>query len=126
MDELAAGRAVAEIPPELIGLFRPSVQPFLMSEFKYDPAEEMARLDIPVLIVQGTTDVQITVEDAKRLAAAKRDAKLVILEGMNHTLRQAATQAEQVKAYYDTSLPLAPRLVDEITTFLKQSLGKSS
>ena len=124
IDELAAGRMVADPPKELASLFRPSVQPFLISEFKYDPAQELAKLEVPVLIVQGTTDVQVKVEDAKTLAAAKKDAKLVIIEGMNHTLRQASTQAEQVKAYYETSLPLAPTLADKMGTFLKQALGK--
>jgi uncharacterized protein len=125
IDELAAGRLVADPPKDLAGLFRPSVQPFLISEFKYDPAQELAKLEMPVLIVQGTTDVQVKVEDAKALAAAKKDAKLVIIEGMNHMLRQASTQAEQVKAYYEASMPLSPTLGDEIGTFLKQALGKA-
>jgi uncharacterized protein len=125
IDELVAGRIVPDPPRELTSLFRPSVQPFLISEFKYDPAKEIAKLEIPVLIVQGTTDVQIKVEDAKVLAAAKKDAKLVIIEGMNHTLRQASTEAEQLKAYFDPSLPLAPKLADEVAGFLKKALGKS-
>lgn len=125
IDELVAGRTVADPPKELASLFRPSVQPFLISKLKCDPAQEMARLEMPVLIVQGTTDVQTMVEDAKVLAAAKKDAKLVIIEDMNHTLRKASTQAEQAKAYSDPSLPLAPKLAEEIATFLKQSLAKA-
>lgn len=85
----------------------------------------MAKLEIPVLIVQGTTDLQIKVEDAKALAAAKKDAKLVIIKGMNHTLRLASTLQEQMKAYYNTSLPLAPTLADEIAAFLTKALAKS-
>jgi pimeloyl-ACP methyl ester carboxylesterase len=124
IDELVAGRTVADPPKELASLFRPSVQPFLISKFKYDPAQELARLEMPVLIVQGTTDVQTGVEDAKVLAAAKKGAKLVLIEGMNHTLKKASTQVEQAKAYLDPSLPLAPNLRDEIATFLRQALVK--
>jgi uncharacterized protein len=124
IDELVAGRIVADPPKELAALFRLTVQPYLISQFKYDPAEEMAKLDIPVLIVQGTTDVQIKVEDAKALAAAKKDAKLVIIEGMNHTLRLASTQSEQIKAYYETTQPLAPKLAGEIGAFLTKTLVK--
>jgi uncharacterized protein len=91
---------------------------------KYDPALQMAKLEIPLLIVQGSTDVQVKVDDAKALATAKKDAKRVIIEGMNHTLRQASTQTEQVKAYYESSLPLAPTLADEMGTFLKKALAK--
>jgi pimeloyl-ACP methyl ester carboxylesterase len=124
IDELVAGRTVTEVPKELASLFRPSVQPFLISKFKYDPAQELARLRMPVLIVQGTTDIQIAVEDAKVLAAAKKDAQLVLIEGMNHTLRKAVTPAEQAKAYTDPSLPLAPRLVEEIAAFLRPAFAK--
>jgi pimeloyl-ACP methyl ester carboxylesterase len=124
IDELVAGRRVAEIPKELTSLFRPSVQPFLISKFKYDPAQELAKLKMPVLIVQGTTDLQSRVEDAKALAEARKDAKLLLIEGMNHTLRKASTQAEQTKAYFDPSLPLAPGLADDIATFLQQALRK--
>jgi pimeloyl-ACP methyl ester carboxylesterase len=125
IDELVAGRTVADTPKELASLFRPGVQPFLISKFKYDPARELARLEMPVLIVQGTTDVQTAVEDAKVLAAAKKDAKLVLIDGMNHMLRNASTPAEQAKTYFDPSLPLAPRVSDEIATFLRPALAKS-
>jgi uncharacterized protein len=123
IDELVAGRTVADVPKELVSLFRPSVHLFLISKFKYDPARELARLQMPVLIVQGTTDVQTMVEDAKVLAAAKKDARLVIIEDMNHMLRKASTQAEQSKSYLDPSLPLVPELTDEVAAFLRQSLA---
>lgn len=121
-DELEAGRKVPEPPPQLASLFRPSVQPFLISEFKYDPARELAALDLPVLIVQGTTDVQVTPEDARRLAAAKKGARLCLVEGMNHLLRHATTPAEQRQAYFTTSLPIEPKAIEETATFLKQAL----
>jgi pimeloyl-ACP methyl ester carboxylesterase len=124
IDELAAGRTVPDPPRQLAALFRPSVQPFLISKFKYDPAKEIARLKMPVLIVQGTTDPQTPLADAKLLAAAKKDARLVVIEGMTHTLKKAATQVEQFKAYFDPSVPLAPELVKEVAAFLKEAFGK--
>jgi uncharacterized protein len=124
IDELVAGRTVAEPPRALASLFRPTVQPFLISKFLYDPAKELARLEMPVLIVQGTADVQTAVEDARALAAAKKDAKLVLIEDMNHTLKKTSTPAEQAKAYIDPSLPLAPKVSEEIATFLRQAVGK--
>jgi pimeloyl-ACP methyl ester carboxylesterase len=84
IDELVSGRTVPDPPRELAALFRPNVQPFLISKLKYDPAREIAKLKIPVLIVQGTTDVQSSVEDAKVLTAAKKDAKMVLLEHEPH------------------------------------------
>ena len=124
IDELVAGRPVPDVPKELAGLFRPSVQPFLIAECKLDPAEEMARLKMPVLIVQGTTDLQVAVVDAKTLAAAKKDAKLLLLDGMNHVLRKASSQWQQLRSYYDSSQPLMPGLTEEVVAFLREALAR--
>jgi alpha-beta hydrolase superfamily lysophospholipase len=118
--ELEAGRTVASPPPELVALFRPSVQPYLISWFKYDPAAELAKLNKPVLIVQGTTDIQVGVDDPKALAAAKPEAKLVLIEGMNHILRAAPTdRAANVATYTNAALPLKPELMPTLASFVQ-------
>ena len=68
IEQLEKGKTVDSIPPLLNMLFRPSVQPYLISCFKYDPAVEISKVKCPVLIIQGTTDIQIQVEDAKKLS----------------------------------------------------------
>jgi pimeloyl-ACP methyl ester carboxylesterase len=128
MTELAAGREVPEkeMPSMLIPLFRPSVQPYLISEFKYDPAAILAKLDGPTLVISGTTDIQVPVVDGKRLAEAKPGIKHCIVEHMNHVLKQTdkTGKLEQLPMYMDPTIPLHPKLVDEIAKFLKQSFGK--
>nr|WP_295660871.1 alpha/beta hydrolase [Polymorphobacter sp.] len=120
LDSLVAGKPVAAPPPELLALFRPSVQPYLMSWLPLDPAKELAKLKVLVLIVQGSTDLQIGEGDARALAAAKPDAKLVIIPGMNHVLKTApADRAANVATYHDPNLPLAPGLVDAIAGFVE-------
>ncbi len=121
--ELAAGRKVAGPSKELAMLFRPSVQDYLISYFRYDPSREIAALEMPVLIVQGTTDLQTPVDDARRLVAAKRGARLLLVEGMNHVLKRATTPDEQKAAYDDPSVPLAPDLVEGIAKFLDESMA---
>jgi alpha-beta hydrolase superfamily lysophospholipase len=120
IDELVAGRRVKDVPPELVMLFRPSVQPYLMSWLKYDPAKEIAGLKIPILVVQGTTDLQTSAEDAKLLATNNQNARLVTIENMNHVLKNASstTLIGQAKAYSDPSVPLEPRVVDEVVGFV--------
>jgi len=119
LDELVAGRTVTDVRKDLAALYRPSVQPYLISWFKYDPVrEEVAALEVPVLIVQGTTDLQISVDDAKRLAAANKEAKLRLIDGMNHVLKHATVPAEQQAAYTDPSLPIKAQALQEITAFL--------
>ena len=112
-------KGIAAVPAIGNALFRPSVQPYLISWFQYDPAEEVARLEMPVLIVQGTTDIQVRVEDAELLSAAQPAAELVILEGMNHVLKDApATRALNLAAYANPNLPLTDGLVEAITSFI--------
>jgi len=120
--ELAAGRTVAEVPKLLDSLFRPSVQPYLISYFKYDPAREIAELHVPVLLVQGTTDLQVLVDDAKVLAAAKKDAQWLEIKEMNHVLKHAKTLDEQMATYSDPKTPLAPGLLEGIAAFLHKAL----
>jgi uncharacterized protein len=115
---LLAGKTVPSPDPLLSELFRPSVQPYLISEYRYDPAAEIAKLKIPVLIVEGTTDLQVGATDANRLAAADPQAKLVVVAGMNHMLRDAANRQQNLATYVKPALPLDPKLVPAIAAFL--------
>lgn len=113
LDSLAGGHTVADVPKELFALFRPSVQGYLISWMKHDPAADLAALVVPsVLVVQGSTDIQVPVADAQRLAASRPDAKLLVIDGMNHVLKAAdASNASQQDAYTNPELPLVPELV---------------
>lgn len=117
---LEAGTTVAEVPAQLAAFYRPSVQPYLVSQLRIQPAAEIARLRIPVLIVQGTTDIQVGVDQAQALKLAKPDAQLIIVPGMNHVLKAVPAEPQrQLASYGDPALPLAPQLIPVITGFLR-------
>lgn len=119
---LEQGNIVTSVPPELNALYRSSVQPYLISWFRYTPAQEIRRLTVPVLIVQGTTDIQVPVSEAQALKMAKPDAELRIIEGMNHVLKAVSLDPEQQNASYsDPTLPVVPELVEEISQFIHTS-----
>jgi pimeloyl-ACP methyl ester carboxylesterase len=119
LTELAAGRTVDSVPPPLAPVFRRSVQPYLISWFAVDPAAEIARLHIPVLIAQGTTDIQVAPSEARLLATAQPHATLLMIEGMNHVLKLASGDvAQQMPSYSDPTLPLPTQLIDGIATFI--------
>nr|WP_276604894.1 alpha/beta fold hydrolase [Nannocystis sp. RBIL2] len=121
LDSLAVGEEVAEVSPELYDLFRPSVQPYLLSWFAYDPAAILAQLEVPSAIVQGTTDIQVGIIDAERLAAAAPEAQVRIIEGMNHVLKAAQLEeTSQSQAYFDPSLPVVPELLDALVEWLDE------
>jgi len=118
LDELVAGRTIDDPPKELAFLFRSSVQPYLISYFKYDPAKEIAELTMPVLIVQGTTDQQSAVEDAKLLAAARPGAELRMIEGMGHLLKRANSSLEHWAAACVPLIPVMPEVIDSVADFI--------
>lgn len=119
---LEQGNTVTSVPPELNMLYRSSVQPYLISWFRYTPAQEITRLTVPVLIVQGTTDIQVPVSEAQALKMAQPDAELRIIEGMNHVLKAVPLDPEQQNASYsDPTLPIVPELVEGISQFIHTS-----
>jgi len=120
--ELEKGNRVDSIPPIFNSIFRPSLQPFLISWNKYSPTEEISKLNIPIAIVQGSTDIQVTLDDAKGLHAAQATAELMIIEGMNHVLKEAPEDRRaNIKTYSDPELPLIDGLVDDLVHFIKKS-----
>jgi uncharacterized protein len=120
--ELEAGRTVAGdgMSPALLPLFRPSVQPFLMSMLALDPADLARRVDRPIFVVEGTRDLQTSVSDARRLGAARPGIAVRLIENMNHVWKLApADPAGNAATYGDSSLPLAPGLVDAVAGFIE-------
>lgn len=125
LQALQEGRA-ADVPAPLAGLYRPSVQPYLISWFRIDPARAIASLTMPLAIIQGGTDIQVSIDDAQRLkAAAPALALLIVVPGMNHVLKRVPPELRaQMASYADPSLPLDPDLVQGLTGFLKRALAR--
>ena len=122
IDQLENGETVENVPPMFYALFRPSVQPYLISWFKYNPQTEIAKLDIPILIVNGTTDIQVSVAQAELLAAAQPNAQKVIIENMNHVLKtiEATDMMSQMATYTNPTLPINSELIERIVAFVRE------
>lgn len=119
LDSLVRGERADSVPASLNALFRPDVQPYLISWFRYSPAQEVAKLRMPVLIIQGSTDIQVPLSDARLLGAAAPSAKVVIVEGMNHILKDVASDPQlNLRSYSDPSLPIDATLLDAIAEFV--------
>ena len=119
LDNFVKGKTVENTPPELASLFRASVQPYMISWIKYNPQKEIAKLKIPVLIIQGTTDIQVSLADANHLAKALPKAKLVIIEGMNHIMKPAPSDRQlNIATYTEPDLPLKKELISNLITFV--------
>ncbi|WP_054703802.1 alpha/beta fold hydrolase [Bacillus sp. JCM 19041] len=95
LEEIKKGEVVEEMSDELVSTFHPSVQPYLTSLLAYDPSEELAKVEVPILVMNGTTDLQVKEEDADRLTEANSLAELQLIEGMNHVLKEAPEDREE-------------------------------
>jgi alpha-beta hydrolase superfamily lysophospholipase len=118
------GDTAIKYPPALAPLFVPVNRRFMVSWQETRPVDLLRRDTLPVLVLQGETDVQITPEDARLLAAARPDITLMLLSGVNHVLKEAtgSTAMAQMAAYTDRSLPLAPRVVPAIVDWIRTVL----
>ncbi|NQX97480.1 MAG: alpha/beta hydrolase [Flavobacteriales bacterium] len=118
--ELNNGKIVKNVSVELFSLFRPSIQPYFISWLKYDPAVEIAKLNIPVLIINGTTDIQVGVDNAEKLHEVSPTSELIIIEGMNHIFKEAPTDRdENIATYSDPKLKNVPQLNEAVVKFVK-------
>lgn len=121
-DSLKAGKLVPSVPLGLQALFRSSVQPYLISCYKYNPQEEIKKLTVPVLLLQGKTDIQISVKDAELLKQSLPSAELHLIDGMNHVLKDCDTmdRQKQMAVYTNPDLPVNENLLLFIEKFVKK------
>jgi len=119
IDSLKNGHQVSSAPQSLYSLFRPSVQPYMISWFKYSPVDLMSKLKCPSLILQGDKDLQISITDAQNLEKASKNGKLVIIKDMNHVLKTVTGDAqENFAAYSKPELPINPELAKAVIDFI--------
>lgn len=123
IDALAAGQPVSsdQLPGPLASIFAPPVQGYLIDLIRHDPATMIAATHVPVLILQGNMDLQVSEADAHALATAQPSARLFILPNVNHVLRPlpaTADRAANLASYSDPAPPVSQQLVTAISTFI--------
>jgi len=125
LDTLLMEQRIAKPHPLLFSVFRPSVQPYMISWLRYDPQALMRTLHCPALVVQGTNDLQVKEIDARMLASAKPRTKLVIVQQMNHVLKKidSPVPAVNIASYSNPKLPVMTELVSAITQFVTGKLN---
>jgi fermentation-respiration switch protein FrsA (DUF1100 family) len=117
---LSNGEKVDSVPQQLKILFRESVQNYLISWFKYDPKKEISKLNCPVLIVQGTNDIQVETKEAVALNDNAQNSSLLIINGMNHILKDCSDNyVENLKTYYNPDLKINKELINKSVEFLR-------
>lgn len=117
---LKEGKTTDDFPVALGSIFNKQIQPFMMSWMKYNPQKEIAKLDIPVLIINGTKDLQVSVAEAELLHKASPKSELKIIEKMNHVLFTIeGDDLENSKSYNEAFRPINEELIRVIVNFIK-------
>lgn len=120
LDSLRRGKFTKKVDPALYFIARPSIQWYLVTWCRFDPAKEIKKLKIPTLIIQGTTDLQVGMVNAEKLKKGKSNSILVPIEGMNHVLKEAPPDKQQnLATYTKPDLPLKPELITSVVDFIK-------
>ena len=120
LDSLAAGKRIDDLPQQLAALFRPSVQPFLISIGNFDPATSLAQSKSPALIVHAGRALQVSAVDFDALRGARSDVQTLELPEANHTLKTSPADREGNTALYrNPSAPLDPALMPALVAFIR-------
>ena len=121
LQQLKNGKTFELKNPMLGAIFRESVQPYMISWIKYDPQAEIKKLKIPVLIINGTRDIQVPITDAENLKQAKPDAQLTIIPDMNHVMKEVKSDdmSANIATYSNPDLPLKSELLISVNQFIK-------
>jgi len=122
LDSLKRGKINYNVEPQLYSIARPSMQSYIMSWCRYDPGVEIHKLKMPVLLIQGTNDLQVGVDNGLKLkASAKSSAIYLIIRGMNYVLKDApADKAPNLATYKQPDLPLNTEMVGDIIDFIQK------
>ena len=118
-ESLKAGKTTTNYPPPLAPVFRAEVQHFIMNWMQYNPQEIIKALDFPVLIINGTNDLQVSVDEAQLLKAASELSEIKIIENMNHVLFIIeGDQLVNSKSYNESSRKISEELITTISQFI--------
>ncbi|QJP33238.1 lysophospholipase [Nonlabens sp. Ci31] len=111
---------IEAIERDLYTVIGPQIQAFMKSWMQYDPTDEIKKLQIPILIINGSKNRQVDPSEAALLKEAVPHAQLELIEDMNHVFKIVGEdEIVASKSYIDPNFPLSSQLVKLITDFVK-------
>ena len=118
--ELKETGKVANVDPNLLSIFAKPNQSFWASWLALDPIKEIKKIKKPILIINGTKDLQVKIDNAKKLHVANSKSELLIIENMNHVLKDIQKEEDNLKSYYASEYPVSEKLIKTIVSFVKK------
>ncbi|MBQ0786545.1 MAG: alpha/beta hydrolase [Oceanihabitans sp.] len=117
---LKENKTTTNYPPALASVFDISLQPFMSNWIQYNPTEKIKELNMPILIINGTKDLQVSTAEANLLKEANPKAQIKIIENMNHILFTIeGGTLENSKSYNESFRKINPEVIESIVGFIK-------
>ncbi|WP_242135522.1 alpha/beta hydrolase [Aestuariivivens marinum] len=120
INNLKKGKLVNDYPEALTSIFKKDIQPFMINWMQYNPSESIKTLKIPILIINGSKDLQVSNNEANLLKEAVPNASLKIIQDMNHVLVPiVGDDLENSKSYNEPNRKISIELIEHIVTFIE-------
>ena len=120
LKELKETGEIKNVDPSLMILFAPQNQPFFNQWISLNPTEEIKKVKVPILIINGNKDIQVLENDAKNLHDANPKSELVIIDKMNHLIKHIEKDEDNLKSYTTPNFPISKKLIETIVSFVKK------
>ena len=94
-----------------------------MREFlAYDPAEDLARIEVPVLAITGSKDIQVNPADLEMMAGLVRsEFEPHVVPDLTHLLRADSDPVPSINTYKaQLKEPVDPRVIELVTDWLER------
>lgn len=120
ISSLKEGKTTTDFPVALASLFNADIQPFMINWMSYNPTGIIKDLDMPILLINGTKDLQVSVKEAELLKESNDKAELIIIENMNHVLFEIeGDDLENSKSYNESFRTISPQLIKSVIDFIE-------
>lgn len=116
--ELDSIGTITNVNPFLQSVFNKRNQPFLVSWMQLNPTEILKEIKIPILIINGDKDLQVQISDAETLHHSNPKSELVIIENMNHILKDIQKDEDNASSYSSPNFPVSKQLIKVIYNFV--------
>ena len=120
VNELMETQQIKEVNPFLVSVFRKENQSFFYSWMQYNPSKTIAKIEVPFLAIGGGYDSQVPSTDAQKLAQNTKNGKHLVIESMNHVLKQLDQESDNLKSYQNDDFQVHTELVNILVAHLNQ------
>lgn len=97
--------------------FRPAILPYVMELNTYDPKSEMAKVEIPSVVVHGAMDYSIAPEVVESLATANPNSMFVKLQGTSFYMKNGREDMN-TPALQKHKIPISADFVKLVTEYV--------